>query len=221
MRIDEKGFWLSKKELIALVAHASTDELRPNQCLVVLDPAKNRAHATDGVRILAATAYGATPIGGAVRSLVPREDAARIARTPKASQFLFEHGGGRAEAIDRNDKVICTISYVSPDETVPDVDPMLNDLFCHEREHTEPAALRFAVNPRFLADLALAQAATDDESSGEFRTPDDELSAITWACGQWRAIIMLVRPGRLSSQSHLAERKRVEWAKALAKAGAQ
>jgi hypothetical protein len=75
----------TKAELVALLAHMSTDETRANLCALVLDTSKGRVWATDGHRMALAVTGDHDPPPHAVASvvLVPRSfiaDVAKIAR---------------------------------------------------------------------------------------------------------------------------------------------
>lgn len=221
MKLTRAVFELSKAELVALVAHASADKAKLNQTLLVLDPVEGRAHATDGHRLATvATDNPSTACPDLVsthaapRSLVPRDVADRLAKTKGCAYVRFFHGAGRAQVFDKFHDLKAEVPYIdcaAALEAAKTATPSIH-LFLADQPHAEPATLAFAVNPRFLADLALVQGAIPGEPEGEFRTPDDELAPLVWRFGAWRVVMMLIR---LPASSEPPENQRKAWARSL------
>ena len=154
MRTEGNTYFLSKVELVALIAHARRDGTRPGQDGVWLDGP--RAWATDGARlaVLSEAAYGAVKPraeAGPERVMLPLETAKLLVKAALAKADIEVCvAGGKLACVAG----VARVEIPVPPVRAPSIDQshVLPDYRAEERL---TAAHAFAVNPASLANLEL------------------------------------------------------------------
>lgn len=205
MHYTDSTFTLDRKEIVALCAHASTDEMRPHLNGVGFDTSQGRAVATDGHRLAVLEhdasdrcapedrkptvtivpldtmqrAIKAMPRGGTMRVTVTNPD------NGTATIVTVTKEGAEAATIQSTSiAVFPPYSQIIPPAKAPD-------------EFTLPTRVGF--NAHYLASLALVQAAAGDKGV-DLQTAENALSPMRVTCGRWLVVIM---PMRLAHETHV------------------
>lgn len=203
MIFSQNAVELSKAEVRALLAHASTDTTRPHLNAVYFDGRDTVAMATDGHRGLVAKGTGEA---GQWHTLVPYE-ALKNASAGKAATLRVTVTGmaGSIVALDKKGAPIATVAYEWPyrESTYKGVTT---------REHGEFPPLKTVmprgektgsltgVNAEYLAGVALVQDAAREASDARcvgaiVLPPSDALGPLKFIVGAWTVTIMPMRIG--------------------------
>lgn len=152
---------LTKADVAALATYASSDKTRAHIASVLVEPSRGRVVATDGHRLVAATAKEGGHAGEAY--LVPAAELAKAAKLidAKSDLVLAATRGDNGDAVVRIQAGTSTASFAAPDaKTFPPVDQIL----AMRAAERGVVADRIGLNAKYLNDILLAQKAA--ESNG-------------------------------------------------------
>jgi hypothetical protein len=214
MKIDRDTLELTRAELKALLAFASTDETRPHLCgvAIALGACPPRAYASDGHRLIVGACTG-DRVGGTVNAptmiarpelenackLARPSDRVRIALGPPAETesvraLAAPVGIASIQVIDAKGLAVAGFwQGLQPDVTPPPVEHLIPD----PTSYPDTRAGWTTLNASYLAALALMRdaAASDPPqcvptTAIRIHTPPTELDPILFDCGAWLALIM-------------------------------
>lgn len=198
---------LTKAEFTALLAHASTDETRPNRFGVYFDAPRMRGVATDACRLAICEGEGDK---GEWTYLVPR-DAAMVALKAKGAEtFVITPANGDIAAMDKANRKVGT--FPAPQAHGAEFPPY---------EHVATAApsshVRQAFNTKYLGDLRYVTDAALQSSQWQSITcypAEDELSPAQFRVKNWTVYLMPARIGNDPQDKALTSAHKVRGKKA-------
>jgi len=225
MKIDKAGtFVLTKAELKALLAHACNDFTRPHAYGVTFNVAKGHAFATDGHRlaVLRPSVSDVTVSDVADRDnaewdaapafIVSRTDCEQALRACSGKKHVIAVSWRATNAlVEIRDKASSAVLAAVPSTAVDAfVIPIDGALPSYAYEGPEWSACPcVGVDARYLADLALVQAACVEKNPWtDMIAPPDHLSAFDFRVGEfWRVVLMPLRSDRAERVAKLARER--------------
>lgn len=166
---------LTKADVAALATYASSDKTRAHIASVLVEPSRGRVVATDGHRLVAATAKEGGHAGEAY--LVPAAELAKAAKLidAKSDLVLAATRGDNGDAVVRIQAGTSTASFAAPDaKTFPPVDQIL----AMRAAERGVVADRIGLDAKCLNDILLAQKAA--ETRGVWVDPWTDVAEPIW-----------------------------------------
>ncbi|MFZ5895541.1 MAG: hypothetical protein ACOY0T_31075 [Myxococcota bacterium] len=206
------GFLLTKVEVEALCAFASTDQRRPDLSQIVFDASAGRIYASDGctlVRVTVNLSKGSSP-GAPLRFGVPRRILKAAARSLRGAQWLLVSvADGRAvvavtDVASAELVVVKSRLEVAHDSAFPNYEQAIPVLRYEQRGASS------AFNAEFLARLAIVQRASGVNGL-DFFAPSAPLAGSAFeasgADATWLVVVMPFRSHRANALSRRWARK--------------
>lgn len=219
MELQANTLELTKAELRALLAHASTDEARPHLCSIVVEPGAcpPRAWACDGHRAAVCAAQCRDTVGSVERTAIvvpraPLDQAIRLAGP--SGRTIRLRIGPRADAPDQGPTTLGAPAGVISIEVIDGqtgastgaafwttrtdaIPPPIDDVMPDPDPTPGPRAAFVHLEPSYLADLRHVVAAAESDphphatlSGIRVYSATGEKDPMSFTAGAWTCIIM-------------------------------